>query len=127
MRGAHQQDQASGLMARLGASGSRLDYVCAWFLKAGEYLQGGAAKIGFVAANSITQGEQVAGVWPALFDRYQLEIAFAHRTFAWGSDARGVAHVHCVIIGLTKRGATPVDRRLFSWFPGGNCGWFKVL
>lgn len=115
MRGVHQQDQASGLMARLGASGSRLDYVCAWFLKAGEYVQSGAAKIGFVATNSITQGEQVAAVWPALFDRYQLEITFAHRTFAWGSDARGVAHVHCVIIGLAKRGAAPVDRRLFSY------------
>lgn len=115
MRGAHQQDQASGLMNRLGASGSRLDYVCAWFLKAAEYLQTGSAKIGFVATNSITQGEQVAQVWPALLDRYQLEIAFAHRTFAWGSDARGVAHVHCVIIGLEKRAAAPADRRLFSY------------
>ena len=83
MRGAHQQDQASGLMARLGASGSRLDYVCAWFLKAGEYVQSGSAQIGFVATNSITQGEQVASIWPALFDRYRLEISFAHRTFAW--------------------------------------------
>ena len=25
------------------------------------------------------------------FDRYGLEIAFAHRTFEWGSDARGTA------------------------------------
>lgn len=115
MRGAHQQDQAAGLMNRLGASGTRLDYVCAWFLKAAEYVQNGSAKIGFVATNSITQGEQVAQVWPALIDRYQLEIAFAHRTFAWGSDARGVAHVHCVIIGLAKRDAAPTDRRLFSY------------
>jgi hypothetical protein len=115
MRGAHQQDQAAGLMNRLGASGSRLDYVCAWFLKAAEYVQEGSAKIGFVATNSITQGEQVAQVWPALLDRYQLEITFAHRTFAWGSDARGVAHVHCVIIGLAKRDAAPLDRRLFSY------------
>ena len=51
MRGAHQQDQASGLMNRLGASGSRLDYVCAWFLKAADYVQAGNAKIGFVATN----------------------------------------------------------------------------
>src|SRR5271170_8036281 len=115
MRGVHQQDQASGLMARLGASGSRLDYVCAWFLKAAEYVQSGGAKIGFVATNSITQGEQVAQIWPALLDRYHLEIAFAHRTFAWGSDARGVAHVHCVIIGLVKRQAAPTERRLFSY------------
>ena len=27
---------------------------------------------------------------------------FAHRTFAWGSDARGKAHVHVVIIGLCQ-------------------------
>lgn len=115
MRGVHQQDQASALMRRLGAAGSRLDYVCAWFLKAGEYVQRGDAKIGFVATNSITQGEQVAQIWPALFDRYQLEIAFAHRTFAWGSDARGMAHVHCVIIGLVTRNAAPPERRLFSY------------
>lgn len=115
MRGVHQQDQASALMKRLGASGSRLDYVCAWFLKAGDYVQKGNARIGFVATNSITQGEQVSQVWPALFDRFKLEITFAHRTFAWGSDARGVAHVHCVIIGLSKRDASPTERRLFSY------------
>lgn len=115
MRGVHQQDQASGLMTRLGASGSRLDYVCAWFLKAAQYVQVGTAKVGFVATNSITQGEQVAQVWPALLDRYHLEIAFAHRTFAWGSDARGVAHVHCVIIGLARQELAPADRRLFSY------------
>jgi hypothetical protein len=115
MRGVNQQDQAAGLMARMGAAGSRLDYVCAWFLKAAEYIQHGDAQIGFVATNSITQGEQVAQVWPALLNRYGLEIIYAHRAFAWGSDARGVAHVHCVIIGLAKRSMAPNDRRLFSY------------
>ena len=83
---------------------SPLDYVGAWFLKAGSYVTG-AARIGFVATNSITQGEQVALLWPRLFDEYKLEIDFAHRTFAWGSDARGVAHVHVVILGLDRREA----------------------
>ena len=115
MRGAHQQDQAAGLMRRLGASGSRLDYVTAWFLKAAEYVQTSQAKICFVATNSITQGEQVSQIWPALFHRYKLEIFFAHRTFAWGSDARGQAHVHCVIIGLARRDSCPSSRRLFSY------------
>ena len=32
--------------------------------------------------------------------RANLEIAFAHRTFAWGSDARGKAHVHVAVVGL---------------------------
>ena len=102
-------------IAALGKSGGTLDYVTAWFLKAGEYVQQSAAQIGFVATNSITQGEQVAQLWPILFDRCKLDIAFAHRTFAWGSDARGMAHVHVVIIGLAKRGNTPREKRLFSY------------
>ena len=102
-------------IAALGRSGGTLDYVTAWFIKAGEYAQDGPARIGFVATNSITQGEQVAQLWPILFDRCKLEIAFAHRTFAWGSDARGKAHVHVVILGLDRREAALPDKRLFSY------------
>ncbi len=68
--------------AALGKSGGSLDYVAAWFVKAGEHVQNTSARIGFVATNSITQGEQVAQLWPVLFDRLKLEISFAHRTFA---------------------------------------------
>ena len=91
-------------MARIiGADSGRagsLDYVCAWFLKAGAYVQASKARIAFVSTNSITQGEQVAQLWPLLFERYGLEIAFGHRTFEWMSDARGKAHVHCMPIRL---------------------------
>ena len=75
----------------------------------------GSARIGFVATNSISQGEQVAQLWPLIFERCGLEIAFAHRTFAWGSDARGKAHVHVVIIGLDVRERQQTDKRLFSY------------
>jgi hypothetical protein len=109
------QRQQVRAIANLGGAGGTLDFVCAWFLKAGDYLRASSARVGFVATNSITQGEQVAQLWPLLFDRFGLEIAFAHRTFAWGSDARGVAHVHVVIIGLTKRADEPKDKRLFSY------------
>ena len=107
-------------IAALGGSGGTLDYVTAWFITAGEYSRGSGppgerARIGFVATNSITQGEQVAQLWPILFGRCGLEIAFAHRTFAWGSDARGMAHVHVVIIGLDDREGVPAVRRLFSY------------
>ena len=102
-------------IAALGKSGGTLDYVAAWFIKAGEYVKGSKARIGFVATNSITQGEQVAQLWPILFQRCGLEIAFAHRTFAWGSDARGKAHVHVVILGLDRREATRSEKRLFSY------------
>ncbi len=102
-------------IAALGKSGGTLDYVSAWFIKAGEYTTRGHARVGFVATNSITQGEQVAQLWPILFERGGLEIAFAHRTFAWGSDARGKAHVHVVIIGLNRREAARPEKRLFSY------------
>ena len=106
-------------IAALGGHGGTLDYVTAWFIRAGGYVQrtdsGQPPRIGFVATNSITQGEQVAQLWPLLLDRRRLEIAFAHRTFAWGSDARGKAHVHVVIVGLdTTEHASP-DKRLFSY------------
>lgn len=111
------QEQRSQVrrIAALGKSGGTLDYVTAWFITAGEYVQTGSARIGFVSTNSITQGEQVAQLWPLLFERAGLEIAFAHRTFAWGSDARGKAHVHVVIIGLTKANDAPKEKRLFSY------------
>jgi len=102
-------------IAALGGTGGTLDYVTAWFIKAGGYVNGSSTRIGFVATNSITQGEQVAQLWPILFDRCGLEIAFAHRTFAWGSDARGKAHVHVVIIGLDGREGVPGRKRLFSY------------
>ena len=102
-------------IAALGKSGGTLDYVTAWFVEAGKYVKKGSARIGFVATNSITQGEQVAQLWPTLFERYRLEIAFAHRTFAWGSDARGKAHVHVVIIGLDVRDRQRAGKRLFSY------------
>ena len=102
-------------IAALGKSGGTLDYVTAWFIKAGEYVQTGRARIGFVATNSITQGEQVAQLWPLLFARTKLAIAFAHRTFAWGSDARGKAHVHVVIIGFDDLENPQADKRLFSY------------
>lgn len=102
-------------VAQLGGSGGTLDYVTAWFLTGGAYVRAGKAKIGFVATSSITQGEQVAQLWPSLFERHHLEIAFAHSTFAWGSDARDMAHVHVVILGLTRREDEPKSKRLFAY------------
>ena len=101
-------------IAALGRTGGTLDYVTAWFIRAGEYVRS-PTRIGFVATNSITQGEQVAQLWPILFTRANLEISFAHRTFAWGSDARGKAHVHVVIIGLDGLENARADKRLFSY------------
>jgi hypothetical protein len=103
-------------VAGLGGSGGTLDYVAAWFIKAGQFCAvNRRIRIAFVSTNSICQGEQVAQLWPILFDRHGLEIAFAHRTFSWGSEARGKAHVHVVIVGLAHRDHEPDEKRLFSY------------
>lgn len=103
-------------VAGLGGSGGTLDYVAAWFIKAGQFCAvNRRIRIAFVSTNSICQGEQVAQLWPILFDRLGLEIAFAHRTFSWGSEARGKAHVHVVIVGLAHRDQEPEEKRLFSY------------
>jgi len=93
--------------------GGVLDYVTAWYFKAGEYIQNTRITVGFVSTNSVSQGEQVGILWNELFKRYYLKIHFAHRTFTWASEARGKAHVHVVIIGF---GAFDVDmKRIYDY------------
>ena len=108
-------EQREQVRSAADIKGGTLDYVTAWFVKAAQYAEAGTARIGFVATNSITQGEQVGQLWPILFERHSMEVSFAHRTFPWGSDARGKAHVHVVIIGLDHTGRVPADRHLFSY------------
>lgn len=79
-----------------------MDYVTAWYYKASEYIQNSKIKVGFVATNSITQGEQVGILWNLLLNKYKIKIHFAHRTFKWSNEARGVAAVFCVIIGFAN-------------------------
>ena len=77
-----------------------LDFVTGWYFKAADYIQGTRVVVGFVSTNSISQGEQVGTLWNYLFQHFKTKIHFAHRTFAWKSEARGKAHVHVVIVGF---------------------------
>ncbi|MCD8295816.1 MAG: methylase, partial [Clostridia bacterium] len=79
----------------------KIDYVSGWYFKAARLMQDTAIRTAFVSTNSITQGEQVAAVWKPLFDRLNIHIDFAYRTFRWDSEASLKAHVHCVIIGFS--------------------------
>ncbi len=79
----------------------KIDYVSGWYWKAAQLMQNTAVRTAFVSTNSITQGEQVAGVWKPLYDRFGIHIDFAHRTFIWDSEANLKAHVHCVIVGFS--------------------------
>ena len=79
----------------------KIDYVSGWYFKAAAMMVGTNIRTAFVSTNSITQGEQVAGVWKPLYDRFNVHIDFAHRTFIWDSEASIKAHVHCVIVGFS--------------------------
>lgn len=79
----------------------KIDYVSGWYWKAAQLMQNTTIRTAFVSTNSITQGEQVAGVWKPLYDRFGIHIDFAHRTFIWDSEANMKAHVHCVIVGFS--------------------------
>lgn len=90
----------------------KIDYVAGWYFKAAQFMQGTTIRTAFVSTNSITQGEQVAGVWKPLYDRFGIHIDFAHRTFRWDSEANMKAHVHCVIVGFSIA-PNPVKRRIY--------------
>ena len=79
----------------------KIDYVSGWYFKAAAFMVGTNIRAAFVSTNSITQGEQVAGVWGPIFNRFGIHIDFAHRTFIWDSEANLKAHVHCVIVGFS--------------------------
>lgn len=92
----------------------RLDYVTGWYAKALELLgrPGYGGEFAFVSTNSIAQGEPVPALFRPLFDG-GWRIKFAHRTFAWTSEAPGAAAVHCSVIGFDKDQRTRA--RLFDY------------
>ncbi|MBE7195972.1 MAG: class I SAM-dependent DNA methyltransferase, partial [Gordonia polyisoprenivorans] len=91
---------------------SRLDYVTGWHAKTLDLLSQRPGSFAFVTTNSITQGDQVPRLFAPIHD-HGWSISFAHRTFAWDSQAPGKAAVHCVIVGFTQQ---PVAKpRLFSY------------
>lgn len=79
----------------------KIDYVAGWYFKAAQLMQNTSIRTAFVSTNSITQGEQVAGVWKPLYEQFGIHIDFAHRTFIWDSEASLKANVHCVIVGFS--------------------------
>jgi hypothetical protein len=80
-----------------------LDFVTAWYWKAAQYMADNPViECAFVSTNSISQGEQVGILWSHLI-RLKMHINFAHKTFQWSNEARGLAAVHCVIIGFSVK------------------------
>jgi len=93
--------------------GGVLDYVACWYTKAVDYIHANpSVEVAFVSTNSITQGEQVAVLWSYLLSK-GIHIRFAHRTFQWSNEGKGIAAVHCVIIGFGL--SEPKQRVIFDY------------
>jgi hypothetical protein len=94
-----------------------IDFVTAWHALAAEYMaQARHVRTAFVSTNSICQGEQAGLVWGRLLAPYGNKILFAHRTFAWQSEARSKANVHCIIVGFGHPdSSTGQTRRIFDY------------
>ena len=107
-----QKEDAVKIFGKIKLSNS-IDYVGAWYFKACELIKETQIKVALVSTNSISQGEQVAPLWGTLFERYNIQINFAYRTFRWDSEASLKAHVHCVIIGFGNRDNT-VEKHIFD-------------
>ncbi|CCI26855.1 DNA methylase [Microcystis aeruginosa PCC 9809] len=90
-----------------------MDYVSAWFYKSAQFIQSTKIKVGLVATNSISQGEQSSILWNVLINEFNISIHFAHRTFKWSNEAKGNAAVHCVIIGFASFEAN--EKYLFDY------------
>ncbi len=91
-----------------------LDFVTCWHILATQYMQANpAVRTALVSTNSICQGEQVGILWPHLLAQ-GVQIQFAHRTFQWTNEGKGVAAVHCIILGLGLQ-APEQAPRLFDY------------
>lgn len=89
------------------ASFRDLDYVASFYLRAADYCSSlDHVQAAFVSTNSICQGEQVAMLWPSIFEQ-GIEIGFAHQSFKWKNNATNNAAVICVVVGLRRQQAEP--------------------
>ncbi len=76
-----------------------LDYIACWFYKGSDYIADSNASLAFVSTNSICQGEQVAILWPQIFNE-GIEIQFGYSSFKWTNNAQYNAGVIVSVIGL---------------------------
>ncbi|EJL3951677.1 class I SAM-dependent DNA methyltransferase [Vibrio parahaemolyticus] len=112
-RSEDQKQDVRSVFSELKSPGT-LDYVACWFWKGAKYIHDSNAELAFVSTNSICQGEQVAALWPMIFN-LGLSIHFAYQTFAWSNNARDRAGVHVIIVGLSQ---TAKSRRLYQAVDG---------
>ena len=95
-------EQKEDMIRIFSGKQGRLDYVSAWYAIAADYISGTEIECAFVSTNTVVQGTHIQTLWNKLIESNVI-INFAHRTFVWDSEASQKAHVHCVIIGFSKK------------------------
>ncbi len=110
LQDAHHKDDMEFAIGKICKGRKKLDYIAAWFIKGALYCKDSNASMAFVTTNSISQGEQVAILWPIIFAT-GLKISFAHTSFKWSNNAKYNAGVTVAIIGL---GNNPQKKRIFN-------------
>ncbi|MGA1263192.1 MAG: class I SAM-dependent DNA methyltransferase, partial [Prochlorothrix sp.] len=107
---AEQKDDMANIFSATLKKYKDLDYVAAFMMKAARFNRIANSCSAFVTTNSITQGEQVAMLWPLIYKENN-HIHFAYTSFRWSNLASHNAGVTCVIIGLTTNQL--LQKRLF--------------
>ncbi len=92
-----------------------LDYIAIWFYKGAQYISETDSSLAFVSTNSICQGEQVSLIWPQIF-KLDVGIDFAYPSFKWRNNAKDVAGVTVVIVGLKKAASIKVGSLYFDGY-----------
>lgn len=102
------EEQKADMKAAMGKeiAYNNLDYISTWFYCGTRYITNSSARLAFVTTNSISQGEQVALLWPSIIEK-GVEIAFAYHSFKWSNNAKYNAGVTCIIIGLRSNSDEP--------------------
>lgn len=111
--GEKQKEDVADIFAGWKSVGN-LDYVSCWYKKASDYMKENInIRAALVSTNSITQGESVSILWKPLFED-GIQIDYAYRTFIWDSEASIKAHVHCVIIGFSRKNGAEYQKGIIS-------------
>lgn len=100
---AAEKSDTLSVFAQFRGSYASMDYVANWVIKASQFCKATRGSAGLVTTNSICQGEQVALLWPLVFDQ-GMAISFAHTSFKWSNLASNKAGVTVIVLGLAPRG-----------------------